>query len=33
MQLRKPDFVTVLVVVLAFLFLAMLTFELWIPQH
>jgi hypothetical protein len=33
MQLRKPDFVTGVVVVLAFVVLAMFTFELWIPHH
>jgi Cu/Ag efflux pump CusA len=32
MRLRKPDFATVLVILLALVILAVLTFELWMPH-
>ena len=32
MRLRKPDFATVLLVLLALGILAVLTFELWMPH-
>ena len=33
MPLKRPDFVTVLVVVLALALLPVLAFELWTPHH
>jgi len=33
MRFTEPDFVTALVVMLALVLLAALTFELWIPHH
>ena len=33
MRLRKPDFVTVLVVTFSLFILAVLTFELWMPPR